>query len=93
MVFNDFFHLLKQYGNIRKCVHCEAYEHAMAHMNKDAPAYLNEDWNSNAIVIKTEVYGFVNCEVCPPAVILGEYLQKGHKRRGLKKKKNSTSES
>ncbi len=65
----------------------------MAHMNKDAPAYLNEDWNSNAIVIKTEVYGFVNCEVCPPAVILGEYLEKGHKRRGLKKKKNSTSES
>lgn len=87
MIFNDFFYLLKQYGNIRKCVHCEAYEHALAHMSNDAPEYLNEDWNSNAIVIKTEVYGFVNCAVCPPAEILGEYMAKGHKRKLLKKKK------
>jgi len=86
MIFKDFFYLLKQYGNIRKCVHCEAYEHALSHMSKDAPEYLNEEWNSNAIVIKTEVYGFVNCEVCPPSEILAEYLEKGHERKISKKK-------
>jgi hypothetical protein len=80
MNFNDFFYLLKQHGNIRKCIHCEAYQEALAHMSKDANRYLNEEWNSNAIVIKTEVYGFLNCEICPPSEILEKYKEKFDKR-------------
>ncbi len=87
MIFSDFFDLIKQYGNIKKCIHCQAYQDALSRVSRDTPKYFDEEWNSRAIVVKTQAYGFLNCEVCPPLEILEEYLETEGRRELLRPKK------
>lgn len=87
MKYKDCLDLLKEYENIPKCIYCEAYHGAMARLSKDSPSYSDNPFNK-------EIYGFLNCDFCPPLELIEEYLKTEGRRKLLKikKKKNFLEE-